>query len=335
MAAEYLQDGFSWDYVDRIYFDNPEPFHPKVISGHNLEWIIEGALNFLEHNRTPQKPFFLYIPVTTPHSRYKADIFNSDPLGTAAGMLDEAPAIFKSRGEISAAVGAAGLPKYAREGFWLDEGVRSVLEKLEEIGATENTCFIFTTDHSKAGKETCHMGRIPLIVRWPGMIEPGTESESLIAQTDLATTILDIAGCKIPTDMKQDGKSFKALLNSKMAHTPRENILLEVVNSRGIVAGKWKYIANRLPDELQATADFQKAGWFGSNYYDNVRFRDSLHHHVDRLFPYYFQADQLYDLEADPCEQNNLSKDPAYARILYKSQEQLPHPFGEFTPTPG
>jgi arylsulfatase A-like enzyme len=337
MAVDYLKEGFGWDFVDRVYFDNPEPFHPRPINGHNLEWIIEGALNFLEENRAAQKPFFLYIPVTTPHSRYKPDIFSSDPLGTAAGMLEEAPDVFKSRQEIIAAVRDAGLPDYAREGFWLDEGVRAVLEKLDEIGATENTCFIFTTDHPTAGKETCHMGRIPLIIRWPGRVEPGFESDTLIAETDLAPTILDIAGCDILDDMKKDGSSFKALLICESAYPFRENVLMEVVNSRGIVAGKWKYIANRLPDELKATVDLPRAGWFGSNYYDNVRFRDALHHQVDKLFPHYFDEDQLYDLETDLCEQNNLAADPAYAltlaemkELLRAELEKLPHPFGEF-----
>lgn len=337
MAVDYLKDGFGWDSVDRVYFDNPEPFHPKPISGHNLEWIIEGALNFLDENRTSQNPFFLYVPVTTPHSRYKPNIFSSDPLGTAAGMLDEAPQAFKSRQEIIRAVQGAGLPNYAREGYWLDEGVRAVLEKLEEIGAIEDTCFIFTTDHPTAGKETCHLGRIPLIVRWPGKIKPGFESDCLLAETDLAPTILDIAGCESPSDMQLDGKSFKDLLTGKISSIPRENVLMEEVFSRGVVSGKWKYIANRLPAELKATVDLPNAGWFGSNYYDNVRFRDSLSHQVDKLFPHYFDEDHLYDLDVDPCEQNNLAGDSAYAQILVEMKEilrieleKLPHPFGEF-----
>ena len=118
---------------------------------------------------------------------------------------------------------------------------------------------------------------------------------------------------------------------------PRGNVLLEVVNSRGIVSGTWKYIANRLPEALKATVELPRAGWFGSNYYDNVRFREGLHHQVDKLFPHYFDEDQLYDLEADPCEQNNLAAELIYAPILTdlkdklrKELEKLPHPFGEF-----
>jgi hypothetical protein len=103
------------------------------------------------------------------------------------------------------------------------------------------------------------------------------------------------------------------------------------------VAGKWKFIANRLPDALKATVNLSKAGWFGSNYYDNKRFREKVSHQVDKLFPHYFDEDQLYDLEADPCEQHNLAAEPACESILSEMKEllraeleKLPHPFGEF-----
>jgi arylsulfatase A-like enzyme len=338
LAVDYLRDGFGWDFVDRIYYDNPEPFHPKSISGHNLEWIIQGALNFLEDNRHAQNPFFLYVPVTTPHSRYKADVFNSDPLGTAAGMLEEVPNVFMSRDEIIQTIKDAGLPDYAREGLWLDEGVRAIIEKLEDIGASDNTCFIFTTDHPTAGKETCHLGRIPFIVKWPGHIEAERVNDSLLAEADLAATILDIAGCEIPEDMRQDGQSFKNLLKGETSEPVRESILLEVVNSRAIVSGNWKYIANRLPEALEATADIRQSGWFGSNYYDNIQFRNKLPYNVDRLFPHYFNEDQLYDISQDPCEQKDLTSHPAYASVLNEMKaklqcelEKLPHPFGEFS----
>ncbi len=337
MASDYLREGFGWDFVDRIYFDNPEPFHPEAISGHNLEWIIEGSLKFLEDQREASDPFFLYIPVTTPHSRYKPDVLGADPLGTAAGMIDDVPRVFKSRDKIISAVQEAGLPDFAREGYWLDDGVRAVVDKLSEIGVSENTCFIFTTDHPTAGKETCHLGRIPLIVNWPGLTDSGVESEVLLGQTDLAPTILDIAGCEIPADMRLDGQSFKPLVTGDSDSHQRENVLLEVVNTRAVVSGHWKYIANRLPPGLQATANLPKVGWFGSNFYDNSRFRAGLHHQVDKLFPHYFDEDQLYDLSVDPCEQTNLANDSAYASILAAMREKLqvelqsmPHPFGEF-----
>ena len=50
-----------------------------------------------------------------------------------------------------------------------------------------------------------------------------------------------------------DGCSFKALLTGETQQAPRDNVLMEVDNSRGIVSGNWKYIANRLPENLKAS----------------------------------------------------------------------------------
>jgi len=338
MALDYLRDGFGWDFVDRLYYDNPEPFHPRAIGCHNLEWIIGGALDFLEQNRDAPEPFFLYVAVTVPHSRYRDRVFDvNDPLATPAGMLDEAPAVMKPREEIRRSVKDSGLPDYAVEGLWLDEGLNAVLRKLKDMGKEQDTCFIFTTDHPTAGKETCHMGRIPFIVRWPGKVKPGTVNGDLLGQTDLAPTILDIAGCNVPDSMALDGRSFKPLLTGGEGWVARESLLLEVVNSRAVVSGRWKYIANRLPAYLAATAELETTGWFGSLVYDNSVFRTRVQHNVDKLFPHYRDGDQLYDIESDPCEQTNLADDPAHADVLRTMRQslaaelsKLPHPFGEF-----
>jgi arylsulfatase A-like enzyme len=338
MALEFLSDGFGWDFVARVFYDNPEPFHPRAISCHNLEWIIEGALEFLEQSRDADQPFFLYVPVTVPHSRYGGNVFErNDPLATPAGMLDEAPQVMMPREEIRRRVKQAGLPDYCLEGAWLDQAFNAVLAKLSEIGKEDDTCVIFTTDHPTAGKETCHLGRLPFIVRWPGNVAPGTVSDDLLGETDLAPTILDIAGCTPPQDMTQDGRSFLPLLTGEADTAGRESLLLEVTNTRALVSDRWKYIANRLPDSLAATADLAVTGWFGSVWYDNEVFRNKAPHNADRLFPHYFDEDQLYDLESDPCEQHSVAGDPARAGILEEMREKLaaelkklPHPFGEF-----
>jgi arylsulfatase A-like enzyme len=278
------------------------------------------------------------VPVTIPHSRYRGDIFEqSDPLATPAGMLERAPQVMMSRQEIVQRVTDAGLPAYAREGLWLDEGFNAILRKLQEIGQAEDTCVIFTTDHPTAGKETCHLGRIPFLARWPGRIPPGTESQALLAQTDLAPTILDIAGCDVPTDMRLDGQSLKPLLLGQTAESHRDSVLLEVVNSRALVSAPWKYIANRWPDYLPAIADINKTGWLGTTRYDNACIRDSVPYQADKLWPAYFCADQLYNVKTDPCEQRDLSQDPVYAETLAEMQQKsrtelakLPHAFGEF-----
>ena len=83
----YIQDNFGWDYAERIYFTNQYWLGiPRKMIPHNLEWITEGALQFIEQNRG--RPFFLYMPLTVPHGQYSAAFLRGDPRFTPAGVLD-------------------------------------------------------------------------------------------------------------------------------------------------------------------------------------------------------------------------------------------------------
>ena len=347
MAVDHLKEGLGWDHADRIYFNNPEPIKPSILSSQNIDWIVEGAVDFIESHKDSETPLFTYIAVTLPHSRYNGQRFkNAHPLASPAGLLDKAPDIMPSRENIMERIHAAGLADSAAEGLWLDEGVNAVISALKRAGRAENTCFVFTTDHPSAGKGTCHLGRIPLIITWPGMIKAGQINSTLLSQTDLASTILGLAGCVTPGDMKQDGRSFENLLlpqNEKSMcdnsrYIKRDSVMLEVVNSRAVISGKWKYIANRLPREDNYTEnDLKAVGWYARKTW----LRENLQSHVrwdaDKLFPSYFEKDQLYDIEADPLEQNNLAGIDKYQDILIAMKEKLgrelsgmPHIFGEF-----
>lgn len=339
-GREYLLDGFGWDEVDRFYHDNPEPFRPRAIASHNLEWIIEGALDFIDRAAKKEEPFFLYIPVTVPHARYRANVFKNDILATAKGMLDEAPVGMTPRAQLEARVRSRGLPDHAREGAWLDDAVGAVLGRLRQHGLDDETLFVFTTDHPTAGKESCHLGRIPLMMKWPGHVPAGVVSRDLISQVDLAPTLLEAAGVEIPVDMRTDGGSFLEHATHPERPHGRESLVLEVTHSRAVVAKGYKYIANRLPPHLAATADLARTGWFGSLVYDNTKFREKLHHHLDDLFPHYLERDHLYRLDEDPCEQRNLFGDPAHGGMRRELQDllrqelgRLPHVFGEFRPS--
>lgn len=335
-AVEHLASGYGWDVVDRLYFDNPEPFTPDILSGHNLDWTVEGACDFLDDCEHREEPFFLYVAATVPHSRYSARSFaNNDPRASAAGLLDNPPDVMPSRRNMMDRAAAAGLEEDAVEGVWLDDGVAAIRSKLRDIGEADNTCFVFTTDHPTAGKGTTHLGRIPLVINWPGRIQPGTICHDLLAETDLTPTLLDIAGCDIPPEMQTDGHSFKAALTAESQHSQRKEVLLEVGHSRAIVTDNWKLIANRLPvEDSRNEQDLHHVSW------QNVSpdAPSSVKWSADRLFPAYFDADHLYDLENDPMEQNNLVGDREHAEVtcelrdaLSQALQKLPHSFGELT----
>jgi hypothetical protein len=74
------------------------------------------------------------VPVTTPHSQYRGDIFDhSDPLATPAGMLEQAPEVMMPREEIVQTVADAGLPAHAREGLWLDEYAETLTKMRQKL----------------------------------------------------------------------------------------------------------------------------------------------------------------------------------------------------------
>lgn len=335
-AVNYLKNNdYGWDVVDRIYYENPEPYLPEVLSSHNIDWVIEGADSYIRSQAGQKDPFFAYIAVSIPHSRYSGQRFReSNPLSSPAGLLEHAPTVLPSREKIRRRIEAAGMEESACEGLWLDEAVKAVIKAVNAIGAAEDTCIIFTTDHPTAGKGSCHLGRIPLIIHWPHHIEGGEIRTQLLAETDLAPTILDLAGCPCPPEMKLDGQSFSSAASSCSTQL-RQNVLIENVNSRAIVSGNYKYIANRLPG--RATDEKELCGLVGWLAYQ-IGTRRTMWWNLDQIFPSYFDADELYNLESDPLEQHNLISDPKeqenarrLRRELAEELRKLPHPFGEFS----
>jgi arylsulfatase A-like enzyme len=234
---------------------------------------------------------------------------------------------------------------------WLDDAVGEVLGRLRALGLEDNTIVVFTVDHLARGKYTCYEGcRVPLMVRWPGKIQPGVETDALCANIDLVATLAQLAGAELPADYDTDGVSFAdVLLEADKPHSGRPHIYLECSNIRGIVTPRWKYIANRVTDEVKASieADAREAretgrkrlvGWDGRKNPHAHADQEGIRYFASGEFAHYFDPDQLYDLEADPWETTNLAGDARYTDVLAELKDtlrsqlrRLPHSFGEFT----
>jgi arylsulfatase A-like enzyme len=219
---------------------------------------------------------------------------------------------------------------------WVDDGIGVILDTLAERGLAEDTLVIFTSDHGNKGKYTCYdaAARQPCIVRWPGVVEAGTRDDRLVSNVDLAPTIMAAAGITPPREYTMDGTSFLPLLTGDGAYQ-RSDLFLEIARERAIVTEDgFKYIAVRHPPDIAAEIEA------GASYAHSGRPLDGsqdIRYAVDEDYPAYFDADQLYDLDADPEEQENLADDPAYESRLSELQtrleaysQSLPHSFGEF-----
>jgi arylsulfatase A-like enzyme len=345
-GCAYLREQIGFDFAERMFFRNKESLGvPLVMRVHNLEWITEGALKFIDE--AASQPFFLYMPLTIPHGQYYYDWIQDDPLATPAGWLDEVPDCIPSRREIVSKVERLGIDKRNALATQMDESVGAVLRKLAELDLLENTLLIFASDHQSRGKFTCYeASRVPFIMRWPGKIKPGSRISDLFANVDIPATLIDIAGGQPPQTMLQDGMSMLPALTQYSDYNKRQSVYLECNNIRAVVTDRYKFIANRpsakiLEDmaaeveETNQTGKLRQIGWSGRrNWHVD---EEGVVYSADRDFPHYFDADQLYDLQSDPFEQHNIIDDPKMAQTaaslkikLGEYLNTLPHTFGEF-----
>ncbi|MEO6739396.1 MAG: arylsulfatase [Chthoniobacteraceae bacterium] len=183
-----------------------------ALANWNLDAILpvlgEHACQFIERAAKRRGPFFLYLPLTSPHT----------PLAV--------PTAWKGR---------SGLNTYADFVMETDAIVGRVLAALEKCGVAKNTLVIFTSDNGcapsigveeleKAGhfpsgplrgcKSDVWEGghRVPFIVRWPGVVAAGSHCDQLVQQADLMATFAEILPAKLPANVGEDSVSILPLL---------------------------------------------------------------------------------------------------------------------------
>lgn len=182
---------------------------------------------------------------------------------------------------------------------------------LVDVYLNDNTLFIYSADHGVSGKFTVKdVGlKVPFVVRWPKVIRPGSISDQLIHYTDVLPTFIDIAGGKAEDDI--DGLSFLPLLQGKDVEIhdyvfgirTNQNILnSEIFPSRMIRDKRYKFIRNFNSLEVLDRN-------LGDKENVNIFIRRGAMAHKDEPF------EELYDLEKDPFEQNNLAKNPEFQAV--------------------
>jgi arylsulfatase A-like enzyme len=348
-----------FDYVDRVYHNNPDFLGLHEVAVQNMDWITEGGVNFLKQKR--DNPFFLYFATTVPHGPANAPrSWNANPLISPVGYLKEAPTVQPARETIPERLEAAGLPvnNDTANNLWLDDALGALIDTLEENGELDNTVIFFYSDHGQMAKGTLYQGGVhnPCIIWRKGGFPVGKTSDALTHIVDFAPTMLDMAGGD-PSAVKFDGKSFLPILNGAEPD-PNRVMYFELGFARAVRKGNFKYLALRYPDKIEnMTAEERKAAldeWNAERIRKHLRIvtedPTKPFSHLTAIpgggdaesrstgsKPSYFDRDQLYDLSKDPNEMNNLANDPAYAdklaemkAELEKMVEDLPGRFGEF-----
>lgn len=322
LAEQMRRNGF--DYAARLFWNNPDNLPLRKLQNHNNDWIAKGALDFLDQSAADEKPFFLYVATTTIHGPSHILSVLSDPRLTPAGFCDDHLDCLPPRASILRRIEDAPhvrLDHRSVGALWTDDVVGAVVERLEQLGLTDETAVIFSTDHNCFdGKATCGEGgvHIPFAMRWPGHIPPGSVCDAMIQNIDFVPTLLEMCGGEAPEGIGTDGRSVLGLLTGRQTEAPdRDDLFFEFGYSRGVATDRWKYIAVRLPRRL---IEEMKSGRTDMGYDITGRFGGEMQM---ARYPHYADPDQLYDLWNDPGEQHNLAGNPAMAGVLAEMRARL------------
>jgi N-sulfoglucosamine sulfohydrolase len=299
--------------------------HGLVTFNQRVDYLRQGsdteAVNqmkeFLEQ-KPAEKPFCLWLNFSDPHHPWNApNTFRPDPASLKLpAHWPDLPGVREQ------------LADYCAEVNRVDQSMKAVLDLLAARGFAQNTLVIFAGDNGAAlphGKGSLYDpgSNVPFVIRWPGVVKPGTESRALLSGEDVAPTILAAAG--LPPGPKMSGKSFAGLLKGE-AYQPRKHVFVErgphgsapvTVNmrnsgydlGRSVRSDRYKFIYNCTPWIPYGPVD---SG--GGAAWRQMTAANEAGKLGAGLRATYFTAPrpvyELYDLEADPSELNNLSGNP-------------------------
>ena len=218
--------------------------------------LTDEALTFISKNK--ERQFFLYLSHYAVHTPLQApqkivNKFKQIPCGDRHNN-----------------------PVYAAMIESVDQSVGRVMKKLKEVGIDNNTVVIFTSDNGGHGRITSHAPlrgnkgnfyeggiRVPLIVKWPNVVELGSECNTPVMGTDFFPTILDIVGLKSRPECHIDGVNIVPLLKQKVDHLERDDLYWHYLNYIGaghpggarpcsvIRKGDWKLIESLENGQLE------------------------------------------------------------------------------------
>lgn len=220
----------------------------------------------------------------------------------------------------------------------VDESVGRVLDYLDSHGLTDNTIIVYTSDqgfymgeHGWFDKRFMYEEslRTPLLIAYPGHIQPGTVCNKLVQNIDYAPTFLDLAGISKPkelpgrslTPLFKAGDKVKGWRNSIYYHYYDYPTYHMVRKHDGVRTDRYKLIHFYGAGGLDAVKENKYQHQPGTREYNCMTYLNSLGYFdpKDSAVNY----NELYDLQADPHELNNLYGKPGYEKITKQLQKQL------------
>ncbi|GAB4340904.1 MAG: sulfatase [Candidatus Abyssubacteria bacterium] len=302
--APYLPVGW-YGYQERLSGILPADF-----------WIrsSDKALNFIGENR--RNAFYLELNYMNTHREdsgefHFVDAFPVDPERIHVPDYYALPDWPEIRTEVA---------KYYSNMLKMDFMIGEVLKKLDEEGIADNTLVCFVSDNGApfpGNKMTLYDRGIgtPLIIRWPRRIPAGATIEQLVSTLDIMPTLLHAANSSVPEQVQ--GISLLRLATGTSAEPVRDAVFAEMTHhvnylpTRAVRTDRWKYIRNYSDDAVgldqcghmewaRRLCELPNQGWLSAR-----------------------MPEELYDVECDPNEQQNLVHHPDYTLELENLRNRL------------
>ena len=296
---------------------------PKRYEGYVDELVTDRALNWLEQKR--EKPFCLFLNFCAPHgpfyrARRHLDLYNGVKIPKPATFDDDLKgypgkpsAFIEANNKIGTTILGDDAPRTLEEVVKdhyagvvdNDDNVGRVFKLLERSGMMDDTAILLSSDHGFFlgewrfyDKRFMHEPsiRVPLMVRYPRMVKAGSVCEKMALNVDIAPTMLELAGIRVPSSMQ--GRSLVSFLKGEQPENWRKDWLYEyyeypeaehVRPHRGVRTERYKLIHYyKLPEHPEAPEEFE-----------------------------------LYDLQKDPGELHNLYGQPGCAALTQQLLDRI------------
>ncbi len=311
------------EYLDPVLNINGKR---QSFQGYTTDVLTDQALQWLKSGRDKRRPFFLYLSHKAVHfpfqpaqrhaGRYaKGQIKRPETMANTEDNYQTQPHWVRERRYSIHGVDHMETGPYDNDPVpsfddlyrqycetlhGLDENLGRVLSYLDESGLSRSTLVVYMGDNGFALGEHGFYDkrdafeesiRIPMLAYAPGLIAPGTKVTQMVQNIDIAPTLLDAAGVRVPESAKMDGRSFLPLLRGESIPW-RDHILYEY---------HWEWNFPATPTLFAIRTERYKY-----IYYYGV-----------------WDYDGFYDLQTDPHERHNLINVPSYQEQIETMKKQL------------
>ena len=293
--------------------------------------------NFAEDSKREERPFYFMANSSDPHRPFHG----SEQEKRKWGNRKEPPApsrVYKPH-EVEMPGFLPDLPpvrqeiaEYFSTVRRCDDSVGQILKALDDAGVSDNTIVMFISDHGMAlpfAKTNVyrHSTRTPWMVRWPGVVEPGSfESQHMISGIDLLPTLLDALDLPQPEGM--DGTSFLPLLHGRdqgdrqlvftQFHetSAKRRYPMRAVQDRrfGYIFNPWSNGERTFRNESQSGRTMKAMQEAAE---DNARIASRVELFLHRT------VEEFYDYRADPDARHNLIDEPKYQNEIDRLRDEL------------